>query len=105
MGRAQQSFEGIRKRACDRTLEFLHSRPEGVLLADVRAFWRVLGSAGMADNVLAWLEQDGKVVWEHATNMIFLTSEVDADLDPTTARSVTRAINKLTPRKGLEEPE
>jgi hypothetical protein len=102
MGRAQQSFEGIRKRACDRTLEFLHSRPEGVLLADVRAFWRVLGSAGMADNVIAWLEQDGTVVWERATNFVFLT---DTAGEGAPDASTTRAINKLTPHKGLEEPE
>lgn len=78
MGRPQQTFDSIRKRTCDRTREFLRSRPEGVVLADVRAFWRLLGSAGMADSVLAWLEQDGELEWDRASGVVMLTARGQA---------------------------
>lgn len=76
MGRPRKTFEQKREDATQETLAFLRSRlPEWAVLSDVRAYWRMLGSPGMADNALLWLEQDGLVKWDKATNVIMLTKE------------------------------
>lgn len=61
MPRPKKPFEQVKKEASADTLEFLRSRAPSVTLADVRAYWRMRGAGGMADNALAWLEQDGAV--------------------------------------------
>lgn len=65
MGRPATSFPALRKRDCERTLEMIRSRPEGVTSQDVHAYWRRLGSSGHAANVLAWLQDDGLITLTH----------------------------------------
>jgi hypothetical protein len=73
------TFSQIRSNDCLRTLAYLRSRNAdlGVPVADVRAFWRRLGSAGHADNVLTWLEEDKLVIWSREQKLVFLTGGGD----------------------------
>lgn len=73
MARPFQSLSEMRRKDCERTLEFMRGQGGPLALADIRYFWRRLGAGGHADNVLRWLEIDGLIVWDRESNIVFLT--------------------------------